>query len=193
MEFILIWLFFGICAAIVASNRGANGCLWFGLGALLGPIGFALAFTTGVKCPKCASRVSQGAMVCPHCSHTIRPTPYSSAIYSDSELQASQIRDAERRVPSAQSASAATSPPHADSAPLGAIPIDGGAATMCPYCRQTSPVLSNECHFCSKCGRVLNATKKCPYCAETILAEARKCRYCGEFLEPPPPASSSAA
>jgi hypothetical protein len=77
MEFLVIWLLFGICAAIVASNRGADGCLWFGLGVLLGPIGFALAFTTGTKCPKCASRVSKDAMICPNCGQTLRgnPTP----------------------------------------------------------------------------------------------------------------------
>jgi hypothetical protein len=70
--------------AIVASNRGAKGCLWFGIGALLGPIGFALAFTTGAKCSRCASRVSQDALVCPKCgqefastieSETMRPPP----------------------------------------------------------------------------------------------------------------------
>jgi hypothetical protein len=62
---------FGICAAIVASNRGANGCLWFGLGILLGPFGFALAFTTGQKCPKCDSRISEQAKVCAKCGYQL--------------------------------------------------------------------------------------------------------------------------
>jgi len=34
-----------ICSAVVASLRGANGGVWFALGFLLGPLGFALAFT----------------------------------------------------------------------------------------------------------------------------------------------------
>ena len=35
--FILLWVVCGIGAAVVASNRGASGCLWFGLGVLLHP------------------------------------------------------------------------------------------------------------------------------------------------------------
>lgn len=76
MELILvIWLLFGICSAVVASNRGANGCLWFVVGVLLGPIGFALAFTTGTKCPKCASRISESARVCANCRADLTPLP----------------------------------------------------------------------------------------------------------------------
>jgi hypothetical protein len=71
---LVIWLLFGICAAIVASNRGGNGCLWFGLGVSLGPIGFALAFTTGTRCPKCSSKISEKATVCPRCNyHMMKP------------------------------------------------------------------------------------------------------------------------
>ena len=67
MEILAIWLLLGTAAAIVAAGRGANGCLWFLLGVLLGPIGFALAFTTGVRCPNCDSRISQNAVLCPRC------------------------------------------------------------------------------------------------------------------------------
>jgi hypothetical protein len=70
MELVIIWCLFGIGAAVVAGNRGESGCLWFGLGVLLGPIGFALAFTLGSKCPKCASKISSSAKVCPHCGYT---------------------------------------------------------------------------------------------------------------------------
>ena len=73
-----VWLLFGICAAIVASNRGQSGCLWFGLGVLLGPIGFALAFTGGRKCPECAKRISTEAKTCPYC-RTKLETPASKA------------------------------------------------------------------------------------------------------------------
>jgi hypothetical protein len=71
MPFLIIWLLFGICAAVVASNRGANGFLWFCLGAVLGPIGFALAFTTGTKCPECGSKISEKASICPSCKHRL--------------------------------------------------------------------------------------------------------------------------
>jgi hypothetical protein len=67
VAFFAVWLLFGIGAAIVASGRGANGFGWFVLGVLLGPIGFALAFTTGTRCPKCASVVSLNAKICPKC------------------------------------------------------------------------------------------------------------------------------
>ena len=86
MPFLIIWLLFGICAAIVASNRGANGCLWFGLGVLLGPIGFALAFTTGIKCPKCDSRISEAAHVCPKCGHKLQPDAPPSGSVSASGI-----------------------------------------------------------------------------------------------------------
>lgn len=71
MEIIAIWILLGVCAAVVAAGRGENGCLWFALGVLLGPIGFALAFTTGIRCPKCDSRISKDADLCPRCGHQI--------------------------------------------------------------------------------------------------------------------------
>jgi hypothetical protein len=39
---IVVWIFCGIGAAFVAQSRGASGCLWFGLGVLLGLFGLAL-------------------------------------------------------------------------------------------------------------------------------------------------------
>jgi predicted amidophosphoribosyltransferase len=39
------------------------------LGVLLGPIGFALAFTQGVTCEHCGKKISDKASVCPYC-HT---------------------------------------------------------------------------------------------------------------------------
>lgn len=67
--FLVAWFLCGIGAAVVASNRGAGGCLWFGLGVLLGPIGFALAFTTGTRCEKCGSNISSKAEICSNCGH----------------------------------------------------------------------------------------------------------------------------
>lgn len=68
---IIIWLVFGVCAGVVGSNRGGNGCAWFSIGFLLGPIGFALAFTVGEKCPNCKMRIPEGAKQCPHCQAKI--------------------------------------------------------------------------------------------------------------------------
>jgi len=45
--------FCGIGAAVVAQSRGANGCLWFGVGALFGPFGLAFAFASGTG-PACS-------------------------------------------------------------------------------------------------------------------------------------------
>jgi Double zinc ribbon len=66
---LVIWLFFGIGASMVASNRGADGCLWFGLGVLLGPFGLAFAFAAGSdrRCQFCQKRIHPKAIKCPYC------------------------------------------------------------------------------------------------------------------------------
>jgi len=72
MEFLALWLIFGIAAALIGSQRGGNGCLWFGAGLVLGPIGLVLAFVVpGEKCPSCKSNVHPEATVCPKCSREI--------------------------------------------------------------------------------------------------------------------------
>jgi predicted amidophosphoribosyltransferase len=74
---ILIWIVCGIGSAFVAQSRGADGCLWFGLGVLLGPIGLALAFIAGETktCPNCQSRIPQKATRCPKCQRDLSPQP----------------------------------------------------------------------------------------------------------------------
>lgn len=89
MELLIIWLLFAIGAAAVASNRGANGALWFILGFFLGPLGFALAFTTGVRCTRCGSKASEKAVVCPHCHAFLKPV-YPQPV----------VQPAERKCPS---------------------------------------------------------------------------------------------
>lgn len=44
MDFVLIWFFFGIFSALIASNRNRSVFSWFLLGFLLGPIGLLFAF-----------------------------------------------------------------------------------------------------------------------------------------------------
>lgn len=166
MEFLLIWFLFGICAAIVASNRGANGCLWFGIGVLLGPIGFALAFTTGTKCPQCASRISEDAKACPHCGQGLGTlhgvTVVNSKLYYGATADLPKYRCSECKV--------AAEP----------------GAEFCRNCgvRFRSKKLPEAGQALGESDAASEPTKRCPFCAEKILAEARKCRYCGEFLQP---------
>lgn len=74
---LLLWIVCGFFAAVVASNRGASGCLWFGLGVLLGPIGLALSFVAGdtKTCPHCQSQIPAKATRCPKCQADLNPQP----------------------------------------------------------------------------------------------------------------------
>lgn len=70
---VALWIFCGIGAGIVAGQRGGNGCLWFGLGAIFGPFGRAFSFASGSdrSCPFCRKRVHPEAVKCPHCQSDI--------------------------------------------------------------------------------------------------------------------------
>jgi hypothetical protein len=65
---IIVWIgFFGVAAAIVASNRGGNGFLWFVMGLIFGPLGLACAYFNGKTCPFCRWRINNNTVVCPKC------------------------------------------------------------------------------------------------------------------------------
>lgn len=75
MEWLIFWILLGFVSAIVASGRGGNGCLWFGIGVLLGPFGLILAFVVpGSTCPHCKSKIHPQAAICGKCQ-----TPLSKA------------------------------------------------------------------------------------------------------------------
>lgn len=133
MPFVIIWVFFGICAAIVASNRGSNGCLWFGLGVLLGPFGFALAFASGIRCANCASRISKQAKVCPNCGqeYTRGAGSQKGIVYTETELKATRSREAGAQLP------------------FTPRPVPK-AMKRCPFCAEKILVAAKKCRYCGE-------------------------------------------
>lgn len=72
MPIFVIWILFGVGAALVARNKGASGCLWFLLGVLFGPFGLLFAFLiSGKLCPHCKSRIHKEATKCPKCQQPL--------------------------------------------------------------------------------------------------------------------------
>lgn len=70
MEVLVIWILFGVVAAVVATNKGWSGCGWFARGALLGPFGFILSLVVPKNQPEIEREAidSGGMKKCPYCA-----------------------------------------------------------------------------------------------------------------------------
>jgi hypothetical protein len=84
MTIIAVLLLFGVCASVVAKKRGGNEIAWFFAGLLLGPIGWALAFTVDnhYRCPFCREAVRPEATRCPRCQSALAGKPAPTPVYS---------------------------------------------------------------------------------------------------------------
>jgi RNA polymerase subunit RPABC4/transcription elongation factor Spt4 len=74
MEFLIIWLLFGVVSAVVATNKGRSGFGWFVLGVLLGPIGFILSLVVSKNQPAMEQEAVKSGSIkkCPYCAELIK-------------------------------------------------------------------------------------------------------------------------
>ena len=104
MPVIILWILFGIAAALAASSRGRSSFTWFILGGFLGPFGllFALLLPSlkqapaatanptlaaallpadaSKQCPMCAETIKAAAQKCRFCGHVFPPEEVAESL-----------------------------------------------------------------------------------------------------------------
>ena len=87
MEYVIIWLLFGVVAMMVANSKGRSGLGWFFFGCFFGPFSLVVVALpslkknltdpiaptsqTHVRCPACRELILLNATVCKHCGSAI--------------------------------------------------------------------------------------------------------------------------
>ncbi|MCI0443021.1 hypothetical protein L0152_07370 [bacterium] len=69
----LAWPLFAIVGYYIGQKKGINPVIATIAGAMLGPfvLGMYLLTPEGIKCPRCAEWIKQGAVFCKHCKYEL--------------------------------------------------------------------------------------------------------------------------
>lgn len=72
MEYLILWLLFGLVGMLIGTKKGFSLPISFIAGIILGPLSFLmlLARSDKKKCPKCAEMVQTAASVCRFCNYS---------------------------------------------------------------------------------------------------------------------------
>lgn len=87
MEFLILWILFGVFSAVGAYGKNRSAVGWFFIGVLFGPFGlisFAMPRVEETeeeklqsgsmrRCPYCAESIRTEAIVCKHCNRDLDP------------------------------------------------------------------------------------------------------------------------
>lgn len=74
MIILTMWILFGIITSVIAKGKGRDGCGWFFIGILLGPLGIILALVVSKNQEVVEKEaIKSGEMKrCPFCAELIR-------------------------------------------------------------------------------------------------------------------------